>query len=88
VDSIKFDTHEKLTQDVLKHFKKVQCLFLDKCYKSQSFRLSNKAILLAILNLQIKTFNNNYFMLWKEFGKKPGVFFFYFPCISLSVHGK
>ena len=29
LDSVKFDTHEQLTQDVLKHFGKVQFLSLD-----------------------------------------------------------
>ena len=29
LDSVKFDTHEQLTQDVLKHFGKVQFLLLD-----------------------------------------------------------
>ena len=29
LDSLKFDTHEQLTQDVLKHFGKVQFLSLD-----------------------------------------------------------
>ena len=29
LDSVKFDTHEQLTQDVLKHFGRVQFLLLD-----------------------------------------------------------
>ena len=32
LDSLKFDTHEKLTQDALKHFGKVwYCFLIDNC---------------------------------------------------------
>ena len=63
LDVVKYDTHEKLTQDVLKHFGKVhRIFFLINVKAVENFRLSSKSILPVTLILQIKTI----IMFWKE----------------------
>jgi len=65
LDVVKYDTHEKLTQDVLKHFGKVHSIdmyFLINVKAVENFRLSSKLILPVTLILQIKAI----IMFWKE----------------------